>query len=90
MAEPATLKLEGALTLHTVAAHLERPLPDGDFTIDLGGIAQADSAALALLLAWLRRAKARGSQVALRALPEPLRALAETYGIAPLLPPPAT
>ncbi|MDR0701624.1 MAG: STAS domain-containing protein [Azoarcus sp.] len=86
MAEPATIKLEGALTLHTVAVYLERPLPGGDFTIDLGGVTQADSAALALLLAWLRQAKARGSRVELRALPEPLRALAETYGIAALLP----
>ncbi|MDR1062485.1 MAG: STAS domain-containing protein [Azoarcus sp.] len=86
MAEPPVVKLEGTLTLQTVAVSLERPLPAGDFTIDLGGVAQADSAALALLLAWLRRAKASGSRVELRALPESLRALAKLYGIDALLP----
>ncbi|MDR1423266.1 MAG: STAS domain-containing protein [Azoarcus sp.] len=80
------MKLEGALTLQTVAASLQRPLPAGDFTIDLGGLTQTDSAALALLLAWLRRAKARGSRVKLRALPESLHALASLYGIDALLP----
>ncbi|MDR1228272.1 MAG: STAS domain-containing protein [Azoarcus sp.] len=86
MTEPPVVKLEGTLTFQTVAASLERPLPAGDFIIDLGGVTQADSAALALLLAWLRRAKAGGGRVELRALPESLRALAKLYGIDALLP----
>jgi phospholipid transport system transporter-binding protein len=85
MAEPV-VKLEGALTLHTVAAHIKRSLPAGDFAIDLGSVTQADSAALALLLAWLRRAKARGNRVELRALPESLHALAKLYSVDALLP----
>ncbi|MDR0635218.1 MAG: STAS domain-containing protein [Azoarcus sp.] len=80
------MPLDGPLTLRTVAARLERALPAGDFALDLGGVTQVDSAALALLLAWARRAKARGSRIELRALPESLHALARLYGIDALLP----
>ncbi|MDR3213263.1 MAG: STAS domain-containing protein [Azoarcus sp.] len=80
------VKLEGELTLHTVAASLERPIPAGDFALDLSGVTRVDSAALALLLAWLRRAKASGSKIELRVLPGALDALARLYGIDPLLP----
>ncbi|MCL2589402.1 MAG: STAS domain-containing protein [Betaproteobacteria bacterium] len=86
MAEPSVVKLEGALTLETVTACLGRALPAGDLVFDLGSVTRVDSSALALLLAWLRRAKARGSAVELRALPEPLLALARLYGIDTLLP----
>jgi len=86
MAEPSIVKLEGALTLETVAACLERPLPAGDLIFDLGGVTRVDSSALALLLAWLRRLKARESTAELRALPESLRSLARLYGVDTLLP----
>jgi phospholipid transport system transporter-binding protein len=84
------MKLEGALTLETVTACLERDLPVGSVVVfDFGGVTRVDSSALALLLAWLRRAKVRGSAVELRALPEPLLALARLYGVDTLLPPAA-
>ncbi|MDR1424147.1 MAG: STAS domain-containing protein [Azoarcus sp.] len=84
--ETATVKLEGALTMRTAAAIFARPLPAGDWTFDCGGLGEIDSSALALLLAWLRRAKARGTKVELRALPEALLALARLYGVDTLLP----
>jgi phospholipid transport system transporter-binding protein len=90
MEESSVVRLEGALTLETVTACLERDLPAGSLVVfDFGGVTRVDSSALALLLAWLRRAKARGSAVELRALPEPLMALAQLYGVDTLLPPSA-
>ncbi|MCL1825715.1 MAG: STAS domain-containing protein [Betaproteobacteria bacterium] len=86
MAEPSVVKLEGALTLETAAACLERVLPGGNLVFDFGNVTRVDSSALALLLAWLRRARERGSAVELHALPEPLLALARLYGVDALLP----
>ncbi|MCL1859935.1 MAG: STAS domain-containing protein [Proteobacteria bacterium] len=86
MAEPSVVKLEGALTLETAAACLERALPDGNLVFDFGNVTRVDSSALALLLAWLRRARERRSAVELHALPEPLLALARLYGVDALLP----
>jgi phospholipid transport system transporter-binding protein len=86
MVEPSVVKLEGELTLGTVAACFERALPDGDLVLDFSGVTRVDSSALALLLAWLRRLKARESAVELRELPESLLALARLYGVDALLP----
>ena len=86
MAEPSVVKLEGALTLETV--DLGRALPAGDLVFDFTDVTRVDSSALALVLAWLRRARARGdSVVGLRAPPESLLSLARLYGLEPLLPP---
>ena len=86
MTEPSIVKLEGELTLETAAACLGRALPAGNLMFDFSGVTRVDSSALALLLAWLRRAKAGGRAVELRALPEPLLALARLYGVDALLP----
>jgi phospholipid transport system transporter-binding protein len=89
MAEPLAVEvveLEGALTLETVAACFERSLPAGDVVLDFSGVTRVDSSALALLLAWVRHLKARGSKVELRALPESLLTLARLYGVDALLP----
>jgi len=86
MAESSVVKLDGALTLETVAACLERALPAGNLVFDFGGVTRVDSSALALLLAWLRRSKACGSAVELRAPPESLLTLARLYSVDALLP----
>lgn len=86
MAESSVVKLEGALTLETVAACFGRALPAGNVALDFSGVTCVDSSALALLLAWLRRLKARESEAELRALPESLLTLARLYGIDALLP----
>jgi phospholipid transport system transporter-binding protein len=81
------LRLDGELSMRTAASVFERPLPaGGGWIIDFSAVTAADSAALALLLAWLRRARARGVGVELHALPESLHALARLYGIDVLLP----
>lgn len=55
-------------------------------TIDLGAVGEADSSALAVMLAWLRTAEARGARLNYANLPEGVRALAELHGVADLLP----
>jgi phospholipid transport system transporter-binding protein len=80
------VRLSGALTTRTVALEYARKLPPGDLVIDFSSVTEADSAALALLLDWSRRARASGAQIHLRSLPPGLAALADVYGIAGLLP----
>lgn len=80
------LKLAGALTMRSVAAEYAKELAAGDLVIDFSAVTEADSAALALVLDWLRRARARGTNIELRALPEALVVLAEVYGVTALLP----
>ncbi|MCL2160352.1 MAG: STAS domain-containing protein [Betaproteobacteria bacterium] len=86
MTDYSVVELKGALTLETVAAWLGRALPAGDLVFDFSGVTRVDSSALALLLAWLRRSRARGRVVELRAPPESLLALARLYGVDALLP----
>ena len=55
-------------------------------TIDLAGVAEADSSALAVLLAWLRSATAAQRQLRYINLPAGILALADLYGVDELLP----
>jgi phospholipid transport system transporter-binding protein len=54
--------------------------------MDLGGVTAADSAALALILDWLRAARTAGQRIVLRNLPAGLVSLAALYDIDTLLP----
>jgi phospholipid transport system transporter-binding protein len=72
--------------MRTVAAEYARDLPEGDLLIYYSDVVDADSAALALLIHWLRRAKANNTKIGCRALPPALTALAGVYGIDALLP----
>jgi phospholipid transport system transporter-binding protein len=87
--EGARLVLSGPVTLSNVAALLDegrRHLAEGVQTIDLGEVSEMDSALLALLLAWLRDARARDKSVVFANLPESLRTIAKLYGVDALLP----
>ena len=87
--EGARLVLSGPVTLSNVAALLDegrRHLAEGVQTIDLAEVSEMDSALLALLLAWLRDAKARDKPVVFANLPESLRTIAKLYGVDALLP----
>jgi len=53
--------------------------------IDLAGVTRTDSAGLALLLEWISRARQSGSEVSFVAIPEKLRAIAETAEVQQLL-----
>jgi phospholipid transport system transporter-binding protein len=87
--EGARLVVSGPVTLANVAALLEegrRHLAEGVKTVDLGEVSEMDSALLALLLAWLRDARAREQALAFTNLPESLRTIAQLYGVDRLLP----
>jgi phospholipid transport system transporter-binding protein len=87
--EGARLVLSGPVTLANVAALLEegrRHLAEGVQTVDLGEVSEMDSALLALLLAWLRDARARERPLQFTNLPDSLRTIAQLYGVDRLLP----
>lgn len=81
--------IAGPATLATVATLLEQgraQIEAGISTVDLGEVSELDSSALAMLLAWLREARARGRELSFVGLPEGLVAIARLYGVADLLP----
>ena len=87
--EGERLVLSGAVTLGNVAELLDegrRHVEEGIRTVDLGEVNQLDSALLALLLAWLREARARGASLEFARPPEALRTIARLYGVDALIP----
>lgn len=88
-----TLALHGALTFATAAHALAeggRALANGTQTqLDLAGLAHADSAGLACVLALAAAASRAGRHLQVRHWPEGLRALAAVCDVVPLLESPA-
>ncbi|HET9735039.1 MAG TPA: STAS domain-containing protein [Burkholderiales bacterium] len=87
--EGERLIVSGPVTVANVAALLEEaraPLAEGARRIDLGEVTELDSSLLALLLAWMREARARGGSLTFTRLPPELSTLAQLYGVAELLP----
>jgi phospholipid transport system transporter-binding protein len=84
--------LAGALTVDTAASVLESSrnaaLPKSGI-IDLSGVDAVDSAAVAVLLAWRRRAAVEGVELSFTGAPANLGALAELYGVEELVSRPA-
>src|SRR5271155_4055177 len=84
--------LAGALTVDTAASVLESSrhaaLPRSGI-VDLAGVAAVDSAAVAVLLAWRRRAALEGINLSFTGTPANLGALAELYGVEELVGRPA-
>lgn len=58
----------------------------GSALMDLSRVREADSSAVAVMLAWLRRAAEKGVQVHFANVPQGVRTLAELYGVTELLP----
>lgn len=58
----------------------------GPLELDLSGVSRADSAGLALLVAWTREAHRRGRALRLTGMPEQMRGLARLSGLDGLLP----
>jgi|GEM_PF-1061168 len=91
-ASPMRARLRGDLTIDTAGSLLEAgrrwlaEQPAGSVAeLDLSGVHRCDSAALVLLVDWLRTARSRGGELSLRALPEALRAMLPLLGLAGLL-----
>ena len=86
------LMLEGPVTFETVTGLVDAArghLAQGVKVVDFAGVPEADSAAVALALEWLRQA--RRANVALRFvnLPASMQTLAKLYGVSELLQPAA-
>jgi len=83
------MKLEEAhMTNGNAAALLEAgcaAIRSGDMSFDLAEVKQVDSAAVALLLAWQREAKAANGRIELANVPAALSSLASLYGVDTLL-----
>lgn len=87
-AEGARLSLSGPLTIATVAAVAEagrEQIAGGDRVVDLSGVTQVDSAALALLLSWQRAARAAGCRISIDRAPVALVSLASLYDVDSIL-----
>ncbi|MFP3569236.1 lipid asymmetry maintenance protein MlaB [Paraburkholderia sp. SIMBA_030] len=67
-----------------LAAGLQR-IAAGAKGVDCASLAQFDSSALAVLLAWQRAAQARGAAFEIVDLPAGLASLAQAYGVDTLL-----
>jgi phospholipid transport system transporter-binding protein len=58
----------------------------GRLVVDLSGVGRADSAGVALLVEWLRAARARGVELSFRGMPAQMRAIATATRLDTLLP----
>jgi phospholipid transport system transporter-binding protein len=88
--EGESLRIDGALTLATVpalAAAARDHLRQGARVIDLHGVTEVDSSAVALALEWLRQAGESGSALRFTNLPVAMQNLAKLYGVSELLQP---
>ena len=83
------LRVSGPMVI-TTAAELreagEAALVGGVSVVDLADVVEADSSAVAVLLAWTRIATDRGQRLAIIGVPQGVRSLAALYGVAELLP----
>ena len=83
------LQVSGRLTIETVTALFDaslEPAAQAALVIDLGQVEAVDSAAVSLLLSWLRRAQRSQVTLCFSHVPENLLSLARLYGVAELLP----
>lgn len=85
------LYVSGAATLANAAQLIEdsKALIASVRTVDFGEVTDLDSSLLAVLIAWLREARAQGRALSFSRLPQDLRTLAQLYGVAQLLAPDA-
>ncbi|WP_448505494.1 STAS domain-containing protein [Immundisolibacter sp.] len=88
--EDGTIRFSGPLTMSTVNGALLESTPlfaqDGPWDLDLSGVNEVDSAAVSLLLEWVRQAARHGRKLHIKNLPENLQCLVKVYGVKELLP----
>ena len=83
------LRVSGRLTMDSIGASFAEamlPLEGKSWTIDLAQVEAADSAAVSMLLSWLRNAQRHEAKLAFVNVPDNLRSLAALYGVADALP----
>lgn len=83
------MRVSGRLTMDAIGASFAeamQPLEGKDWTVDLAQVEAADSAAVSLLLGWLRNAQRHEAKLIFVNVPDNLRSLADLYGVADALP----
>jgi len=83
------LKVSGRLTMESIGstfADAMQPLEGKNWTVDLAQVEAADSAAVSMLLGWLRNAQRHEAKLTFINVPDNLRSLADLYGVAEALP----
>ncbi len=83
------LRVSGRLTMDTIGtsfAEAMQPLDGREWVVDLAQVEAADSAAVSMLLGWLRNAQRHGAALSFVNVPDNLRSLADLYGVADALP----
>lgn len=87
--EQGRYRLAGVATFANARALLERGTREfagqSVVELDLSGVTAADSAGLAVLLAWLQQARGAGHTLVFRGLPDQLLSTARVCGVEPLL-----
>jgi phospholipid transport system transporter-binding protein len=89
MAEANPMLSLEALTFQSAGVALEQgysAIDAGETVFDLGGVKTADSAGLAVMLAWQRRALGHGQRLKYINVPKNVHSLARVYGVDTLLP----
>ena len=85
----STVLLPAAVTMQNASAALRSVeaavAQGGELVVDASALAELDTSAVALLLQARRLAKAKGLAFRLQAPPAQLTALAQLYGVEPLL-----
>lgn len=87
--EDGRLVVRGRLTIATVPALFEaglQYLAREDLLVDFSAVEAVDSAAVSMLLGWLRAAQRNQRTLHVTGLPDDLLSLARLYGVADLLP----
>ena len=83
------MRVSGHLTMATAAALFDigaQLAGEGEVVIDLAQVEAVDSAAVSLLLVWLREARRSNVNLCYAHVPENLSSLARLYGVEDLLP----
>lgn len=88
---PGRYRVSGEMGFATASNLLAASLdafaaPEERLEVDLAGVVRADSAGLALLIEWLRRARHAGKTIVFHAVPEQLRAIARVSDLEDILP----
>jgi phospholipid transport system transporter-binding protein len=85
MVSASTQKVSGALTFETVPALYQNSSSwfqgEGELILDLAQVERTDSAGLALLIEWLRRAQAANRQLRFANIPAQVQTLIRINGL---------
>ena len=76
------------MTMGTAASLMQKgvdAIDNGARSFDLSGASEIDSAALAVLFAWMRHAQVVGANLRLQGLPPHIQGLAEVYDVSDVI-----